>query len=191
MAATNRNAARAPAKDRRPGLIAFVATLVGASMLLFRKRDPEHSPSAGRGAPGTPASPQSIADGYEVVDASPISIVKWAGLLLGFAVTMIGLMIVMVNVLDATTARDAARLTPEQKAAIAVPLPHLQAEPYLDLHAERAHEDGLISGYAWIGARHAAARIPIGRAMTLSVGRSLDLGPSSLSAPATDGHPAP
>ncbi len=160
-------------------------------MLLFRKQDPKHAPSAGRGAPSTPANPKSIADGYELLDANPVSIVKWAGLLLGFALAMISLMIILVNVLDATTARDDRRLTPEQTAAIAVPLPHLQAQPYLDLHAERVHEDGLLSGYAWIGARHAAARIPIGRAMTLSTGRSLDLGPSSLGAPAVDGHPAP
>ena len=188
MAAADRDAA---GKDRRPTLVAFAATMVGASMLLFRKQDAKHSPSAGRGARSGSADPKSLADGYEILDASPVSIIKWAGLLLGFAVTMISLMIIMVNVLDATTERDDRRLTPEQTAAIAVPLPHLQAQPYLDLHAERAHEDGLLSGYAWIGARHAAARIPIGRAMTLSVGRPLDLGPSSLGAPPADGHPAP
>ncbi len=189
--ATERDAGALPGKDRRPGLIVFAATLAGASMLVFRKRDAKHSPRAGRGAHTVPASPQSVTDGYEVVDANPISIIKWAGLLLGFAVTMIVLMILMLNFFDATTERDDRRLTPEQTATIAVPLPHLQAQPYLDLHAERAHEDGLISGYAWIGARHAAARLPIGRAMTLSVGRSLDLGPASLGAPAADGHSTP
>lgn len=191
MAATDRDAGSSPRKDRGPTLVAFAATLVGASMLLFGKRDAKHSTRAGRGAPTVSASPESVADGYEVVDASPVSIVKWAGLLLSFAITMIILMILMLNVFDAATVRDDSRLTPEQTAAIAVPLPHLQAQPYLDLHAERAHEDGQISGYAWIGARHATARIPIGRAMTLSVGRSLDLGPDSLRAPAVDGHPAP
>ena len=185
-----------PGKARRPGVLAFAATLAGASMLLFGRRDARHSPAAGRGSRSGTVNPDSLQDGYEVLDANPVSIIKWAGLLLGFALTMITLMILMVNFLDATTVRDERRLTPEQTAAIAVPLPHLQAPPYLDLQAERAHEDGLISGYAWIGARHAKARIPIGRAMTLSIGRSLDLGPLNLgpaggSAPAADGHPAP
>ncbi len=184
-----------PGKHRRPSVLAFAATVVGASMLLFGKRDARHAPAAGRGSRSGTVNPESLQDGYEVLDANAVSIIKWAGLLLGFALTMITLMILMVNFLDVTRDRDERRLTPEQTAAIAVPLPHLQAQPYLDLHAERAHEDGLISGYAWIGARHAAARIPIGRAMTLSVGRSLDLGPLNLgpgqTAPAADGHPAP
>ena len=177
-------------KGRLSTLVAFLATLLGACLLVFRRpSEAPFSTRSGRGGHSTPASPAAVAVGYEVVDAKSVSIIKWAALLFGSAVLAVGLMVVLVNIFEAGTARRDSRLTPEQTTAIVVPLPHLQAAPYLDLHRERAREDGLLSGYAWLGAGHSAARIPIARAMQLSVGRSLDLGPLSATSGAVASAP--
>ncbi len=164
--------------------LAFLGTLIGASLVLFRRpSDRSHSMRSGRGEPSVAASAHAASIGYEPLDANAASIIKAAGLLGGSALLMIGLMIVLLNVFDASTARRDANLTPEQRTRVQVPSPHLQAAPYDELHDERARENARLTGYAWRGADRSHARIPLARAMVLTVGRSLDFGP--------DGPPAP
>lgn len=163
-------------------ILAFFGTLLGATLLMFRRTDRSHAAPSGRGDPGIPPSPQSVATGYEHVDATTSSVVKAVVILASYAAGMVGLMVVMLNIFDASTTRRDANLTAEQRTPIQVPSPHLQAAPYVELHDERSRENGKLDGYAWLGADHARARIPLERAMALTVGRSLDFGP--------DGPPA-
>jgi hypothetical protein len=62
------------------------------------------------------------------------------------------------------------------------PLPRLQSDAASDLAAERAREQGLLDGYAWVDRGAGVARIPIGRAMDI-------LAQESSSAPGKAGQP--
>lgn len=68
-------------------------------------------------------------------------------------------------------------LTPQQTARLVPPPPNLQPDPYADLDRERAAQAAGLSGYAYLDEGRTRARIPIERAMRLSVGRTLDPGP--------------
>jgi len=47
------------------------------------------------------------------------------------------------------------------------PRPHLQADPQVDITAEREQKKQMLSRYAWLDSSHSFARIPINRAMEL------------------------
>lgn len=194
MAASDGRSREAPV-GRTGIIVAFLGTLAGASLLLWRPTDRKHSVHTGRGDPGVPASAHAVAEGYEHVDASAYKIVRATAILGGYAVLMVGLMVLMLHIFGASTERRDANLTAEQRRPVEVPSPHLQAAPYVELHDERSREDGRLAGYAWVGNDRSHARIPLERAMALTAGRSLDLGPdgpapSATSAPApTSGHP--
>ena len=98
-------------------------------------------------------------------------------LIAGFAVCLaatLGLMFLMLHWFHQRIAADQPPLTAEQTTRIAPSAPQLQAHPHAELRAERAREDALLHGYAWHDADHRQARIPIARAMELSIGHSLD-----------------
>ncbi len=68
-------------------------------------------------------------------------------------------------------------LTALQTAPITPPGPHLQADPVKDIDQLRAKENSLLHGYAWVDPARTRARIPIDRAMALTVGRGLEHAP--------------
>ena len=47
------------------------------------------------------------------------------------------------------------------------PSPRLQANPNVDLAAERRREEGMLEGYAWVDRKRSIARIPVQRAMEI------------------------
>ena len=55
--------------------------------------------------------------------------------------------------------------------SVAVPMPHLQVYPQLDLAAQRAAKQHLLQEYAWIDRPAGRVRIPIDRAMELMLQR--------------------
>lgn len=65
-------------------------------------------------------------------------------------------------------------LTRQQTVPLQFSGPALQAHPEMDLRAVLEREDGLLLDYAWVDAAHTHARVPIGRAMAVVVGKSLD-----------------
>ncbi len=56
------------------------------------------------------------------------------------------------------------------------PPPNLQPNPYADLDRERAANRAALDGYGYLDPGRTRARIPLDRAMQLTVGRSLDAG---------------
>lgn len=90
------------------------------------------------------------------------------------ALAVVGTMIWMMNGFAARQRRALPALTPQQTARLAPPPPNLQADPYADLGRERAATEAHLSGYGYRDAARTRARIPIGRAMDLVVGRSLE-----------------
>ena len=90
------------------------------------------------------------------------------------ALTVIGTMIWLMHTVTASQRRTLPALTPQQTARLVPPPPNLQANPYADIDRERAATEARIAGYAYRDEAHSRARIPIGRAMDLIVGRSLE-----------------
>jgi hypothetical protein len=118
-----------------------------------------------------------LAEGFETEDMSARDM-SWlvAGLGTSAAIA-VGLMLLMLLYFQNLNRAEAPRLTPEQQVQITPPLPNLQADPVAELAQQRAREEALLHGYAWANPDHTRARIPIDRAMALTVGQSLDNGP--------------
>src|SRR5262245_10590300 len=74
--------------------------------------------------------------------------------------------------------REAARVAPAYPLAIGQsdrqpPEPRLQVNPREDLRALRAHEDDVLSNYAWIDRQAGVLRIPIEEAIRITAQRGL------------------
>lgn len=131
---------------------------------------------SGRGLPGTPPSTRADRLGYE---DDPMSARDMTLVLVGLAVFAIvsgGAAMGMTALFHGWNSLTPS-FTPQQTARIVPPGPHLQTHPHAELREERARELQLLHAYAWLNAEHSRARIPIGRAVALTVGKSLDAGP--------------
>lgn len=156
-----------PRDDERPetaraGLALIPAILAG---LILRRSGmvPTRTPQA---APETPGHERSD------VHAGATGLI-----MLGLALA-VALSIAAVFLLDRfVTAGQRAGLPPttaEQRRPIRPPAPNLQAKPYDDIDRLQARETGALSAYAYRDAARTRARIPLDRAMALTVGRPLD-----------------
>ncbi len=154
------------------GAAALAAFAVAEGGKVIRPSDDLRS---GRGRRATPPSREAARLGYETEDMAGRTMTLLALGLALFSAVAIGAAIGLLSLFHAPA--PAAALTAEQRAAIEPPAPHLQAHPHADLRDLRAREEELLQGYAWLDARHQSARVPIGRAMALTVGRSLDPAP--------------
>lgn len=163
-------------KPKLRGMLRFAA-LAGIAVGLASLFHGTHQEVSGRGRPRTRPSAESVGEGYEVQDISAGGVVK---ILIAFAFTtaiVIGIVLLMRwRFLASETATNAV-LTSEQTAQMEPPGPHLQVNPFDDLAREQARENRLLNSYGWTDPGHTLARIPISRAMALSVGKSLDAGP--------------
>ena len=151
-------------------------TLIGTSVLVFRRKPALSSvgEDVGRGNPSTPPSSRARRLGFEPHEMSPrVMILTLFGL---FASAGLGVAVIfgLLAILHGRREANAPPTTPEERARIETPEPHLQVRPFQELYAEHGRERGLIDSYAWIDPGHTRARIPIDRAMQLVVGRSLD-----------------
>ena len=144
----------------------------------IRPEAPESEDSeSGRGEPSVPPDPNAKSLGYETEDISTRMVGR---ILAGFAVTVVvsvTLLTVMLNFFRGADNADQPPLTTQQSADIIPPGPHLQNDPYRDLRQTQQAEEQKIGGYAWTDPAHTRARIPIGRAMALVAGRSLEPSP--------------
>lgn len=166
-----------PASSRSRGwfwpLMALGGLVAGATMLL---RSHEQAVSA-TGRHATPPSAMALEAGHETKD---INARTTAFILAGMAATtalVTGVVFVMVWRFDAQRHATFANLAPQQTARVVPPAPHLQLDPFADLARLQARENNLLHSYGWTSADRSTARIPIERAMALSVGKSLDAGP--------------
>ena len=176
-------------------LLARAAVVVGgASLLLRRVLQPSPHPSApdeadraapatdaaqhdGRGRPAAPPGADARGKGHETEDMSG-GLMAGLALLLGTVacVVVFGMIEVRTWIRSSYVSGQPA-LTALQTAPITPPGPHLQADPVKEIDQLRAKEDSLLHGYAWVDPARTRARIPIDRALTLTVGRSLEHAP--------------
>ena len=192
-------AARDPDDRRGPQVLTWLVaagTLLGTSALVFRRKTAPstYGEETGRGVPSTPPSRRALSLGFETHDMNPTVMVVVLGSLLAAAGIGVALMFGLLSIFHSNREASAPRLTAEQQAHVEPPSPRLQDHPYRDLYARQSYEEGLLNAYLWLDPSHTRARIPIDRAMSLAVGRSLDADPSAApqGAPerASSGEPA-
>lgn len=145
-----------------PAILAGL-TLRGSGFLAGRPQKPAAN------APREPDGP-----GHETrdVDVRNTALVM-AGLALA-VLTVVGTMIWMMSTFAAGQRQALPALTPQQTTRLVPPPPNLQADPYADLDRQRAATEAHLDGYGYRDEARTRARIPIGRAMDLIVGRPLD-----------------
>lgn len=154
-------------------LLAITGLAVGAMSLL----QPHLRTTSGRGHHATPPSAQSLAEGVETTDISPKAVVMILGSLMLTTILVIIIVLVMGWRFHVNSRIADRALTPEQTAQEIPLAPRLQMNPFGDISALRDHEDHMLNSYEWLDAGHTLARIPIGRARAVVVGRSLDASP--------------
>lgn len=120
------------------------------------------------------ASERGDGPGYETEDVDVRN--TWAivgGLALTVALVVAGLAYLQQRF--AAAQRDGLPpLTQQQRTPLRPPAPNLQADPYRDIETLLRAEAERLNGYAYTDASRSRARIPIERAMTLTVGKPLD-----------------
>jgi hypothetical protein len=128
-------------------------------------------------------------EGYEHSDASPRSLFKWA----------LALFIVLVVVFVAmrwlfffygkvqSLGRPAS---PFENARVLPPQPRLQVEPRADLHAYCVQQLTTLNSYGWEDQNNGVVRIPIDRAMELTLRQGLPARAAG-DVPAGISNPAP
>lgn len=154
-------------EGHRPnGLGLIPAILAGLALrrhVPARRSEPAHWPEAPRAGPG-----------HETGD---VDVARTARVMAGLAVcalVAVGLMLWLRHHVAADQRDGLPRLTAQQTARLRPPPPNLQADPFRDIARERAAEAERLDAYAYTDAARTRARIPIERAMSLTVGRSLD-----------------
>jgi hypothetical protein len=88
--------------------------------------------------------------------------------------------LLLTSIFDALTFRETAAHAPAGPLAEPErqpPLPRLQLNPPQDLRALRAAEDAVLHSYAWVDRAAGVVRIPIERAMELTLERGLPARP--------------
>ena len=115
---------------------------------------------------------------HETSDVNIRGIFGFAG---GLAAVIAFVGVVVWVLFQYFSAREASR-TPIQyplasQATRVPPEPRLQTNPRQDLSDLRAHEDQTLTTYGWIDKNTGVVRIPIERAMTLTVERGLPARP--------------
>ena len=173
---------REPLKGRRAAwAVAGVAVLGAATMMVRRLHvaparavvGARYDEESARGRSIAPPSAKSRQAGHETRDMRGATMGKLV-LLLGSVVAcmvfaMIGLRIWV------THAQHAAEpsFTRLQTVVVTPPEPHLQRDPLREIANLHAREDQLLGDTAYLEGNHARARIPIDRAMALTIGQPL------------------
>lgn len=171
-----------PKRKTGLGWATALAGVVAGSLggILFVRRvlpDPRPADVSGRGSHAAAPSSEAVADGYETDQANAGVLTQ---VIAGWGVLVVGLIFGMVFLQRYLEARQIAAepgFTAQETASITPPKPNLQANPLGEIAALRAREIALLSNYAWADPDHAHARIPIGRAIELTVGKTLDTVP--------------
>ena len=155
-------------------LLTVGGLLVGVNALFSQKQEEEVKAT---GKPTTPPSRQALEAGYEEKDIN-VRATSWILFGIGCTVAVVvGISFLMVWRENVNNHAAWSRLSPQQTAVIVPPAPRVQRIPFADLASVRAREERLLHSYGWTSADHSTARIPIGRAMALVVGKSLDYSP--------------
>jgi hypothetical protein len=126
----------------------------------------ETKPNAGqKPTPGTPSA-------FEHEDAAPLSLLK-SGVIL--AVILIVVFVSMRFAFGVFTKMTpmGANAAPFEDSRVLPPRPRLQVEPQKEIHAYCDGQAAILNSYSWVDANAGIVRIPIDRAMQLTLKQGL------------------
>ena len=175
-----------PDTDRSParrGLwVAAGAALLGAATMLVRRSHmaqtravlgARYDEASGRGRASIAVTPRARSAGHETRDLRGGVLGKLLLLLGSVAACMVLAMIgLRIWVTHAQVAGEPS-FTQVQTTIVTPPEPHLQRDPLREIANLHAREDRLLGNYAYLEGTHTRARIPIDRALALTVGQPL------------------
>jgi hypothetical protein len=113
---------------------------------------------------------------HEESDVNIRAIFGFGAALIAVAVVIHVLILLLFNFLDSRSKQQAAATYPlaaAQQGERQPPEPRLQTEPREDLAALRAREEETLRSYGWVDRNAGVVRIPIDRAMELTLQRGL------------------
>ncbi len=121
---------------------------------------------AGHPPPGGPN------DGYERSDADASALLKWA---IGLFVVMVAVFVSMAWLFGffGKVQSLGKPASPFENARVLPPKPRLQVEPRAELHAYCAGQVQLLNSYGWADQHNGFVRIPVDRAMELTLQQGL------------------
>lgn len=154
-------------------LIVFGGLIVAAAGLSKFSSSAEQA----RGRHTTSPSAGALHAGHEVTDINVRGTVMILATMAATTALVVGIVFVMIWRFHVHQRPILARLTPIETEHVVTPPPRLEVNPLAALARQLARQHRLLNHYAWADASHDVARIPIARAMALTVGKSLDAHP--------------
>jgi hypothetical protein len=136
--------------------------------------------------PGQPA-PGSSNEGYEHSDAEPRSLLHWGAWLIAVLVVVFFSMAWLFGFYGKVQSLGKPA-SPFENARVLPPAPRLQVEPRAELHAYCEQQDKLLNTYGWADEHNGVVRIPVDRAMDLTLQQGLPAR-SAADVPAGDSNP--
>lgn len=146
-------------------------------MSMETKHGPGHPPHGGS------------SEGYERSDADPRGLLHWGGWLL---VVLVVVFVSMAWLFDfyGKVQSLGKPASPFENARVLPPPPRLQVEPRAELHAYCEEQAKLLDSYGWADEHNGVVRIPVDRAMELTLQQGLpSRAPGDI--PAGISNPAP
>ena len=122
--------------------------------------------------PGQPPPPNGSNEGYERSDANPKGLLHWALWLIAVLVAVFVSMAWLFNFYGKVQSLGKPA-SPFENARVLPPAPRLQVEPRAELHSYCAEQDKLLNSYGWEDEHNGVVRIPVDRAMELTLQQGL------------------
>jgi hypothetical protein len=145
----------------------------------------ETKPNAGeKPTPGTPSA-------FEHEDAAPSSLLK-SGAILAVILIMVFLSMRFAFGIFAKMTPMGANAAPFEDSRVLPPRPRLQVEPQKEIHAYCDGQSEILESYSWVDPNAGIVRIPIDRAMQMTVQQGLPArAGGTIPADASGAAPAP
>jgi hypothetical protein len=122
--------------------------------------------------PGQPSAQGGSQEGYERSDAEPRSLVHSGAWLIAILAVVFVSMAWLFNFYGKVQSLGKPA-SPFENARVLPPAPRLQVEPRVELHAYCEQQDKLLNSYGWVDEHNGVVRIPVDRAMELTLQQGL------------------
>ena len=139
--------------------------------------------------PGQSPAAHGANEGYEHSDANPSGLLRWALWLIAVLVVVFVSMAWLFDFYGKVQSLGKPA-SPFENARVLPPAPRLQVEPRAELHSYCAEQDKLLNSYGWEDEHNGAVRIPVDRAMDLTLQQGLPARAAG-DVPAGVSNPAP
>jgi hypothetical protein len=122
--------------------------------------------------PGQPAAPDGAHEGYERSDADSRGLLHSGAYLIAVLVVVFFAMAWLFDFYGKVQSLGKPA-SPFEDARVLPPAPRLQVQPRAELHAYCVEQDKLLSTYGWADEHNGVVRIPVDRAMELTLQQGL------------------